>query len=195
MSTNIIQILILILTGLIRPSFPPIISVGELVPDTTRKGNVPKKASNAFFIYRKSCIRKMRVNGISIPMPKASIIIGVLWANELPLVKNEYKQLAEEAKELYNIRYGVIHENNANTLDVATPNTNNATMSNPATNTMDMALPTNMNWVWCTPVHSIISLEYNCDHVESEQTEKLSDFIIFNSISTENGVNQNDFFI
>ncbi|CAG8463536.1 24_t:CDS:2 [Ambispora gerdemannii] len=55
------------LAGFIRPTYPPNISANGLVPNTTRKGNVPKKTSNA-----------------------ASPVIAELWAKEPQLVKNEY---------------------------------------------------------------------------------------------------------
>ncbi|CAG8490995.1 3718_t:CDS:2 [Diversispora eburnea] len=87
-------------TILIRPTYPPQITVDELVTSKPNGGK-PSKSSNAFIIYRKAYVKELHSRGISLQMTQISPVISESWKQEPENVKAEYKRLAEAAKKKY----------------------------------------------------------------------------------------------
>ncbi|CAG8530037.1 10993_t:CDS:2 [Acaulospora morrowiae] len=85
---------------LVKPTFPPLINVDELVPSRPN-GEKPSKSSNAFIIYRKAYVKELHMRGINLQMTQISPMVSESWKQEPEDVKKEYKRLAEAAKKRY----------------------------------------------------------------------------------------------
>ncbi|KAF0425081.1 MATA-HMG [Gigaspora margarita] len=92
----------------IRPPFPPVINVEDLISlressDGTQM--FPSRAPNAFIIYRKQFVKAARDKGYFLPMTVISSMCSRAWENEEENVKLAYKKIARETyvkrKEMY----------------------------------------------------------------------------------------------
>ncbi|CAI2164152.1 16994_t:CDS:1 [Funneliformis geosporum] len=89
----------------IKPTFPPIINLRELIskqvsadPSKNNSGRAP----NAFIIYRKIFVETARKDGYQLPMTVVSLMASQSWELEPEIVKEEYKRLAKEANIIRN---------------------------------------------------------------------------------------------
>ncbi|CAG8513021.1 16612_t:CDS:1 [Acaulospora colombiana] len=83
--------------ALVKPHFPPNISLSDLVSNK-KNGEVPSRSPNAFMIYRKAFVSELHNNGYYLSMTTTSSLASASWKKESEEVKNEYKRLACEAK-------------------------------------------------------------------------------------------------
>ncbi|KAG9294390.1 hypothetical protein G9A89_001895 [Geosiphon pyriformis] len=88
-----------------KPTYPPLLTINDLISRVTRKGRIPTKPPNAFIIYRKNYTFEIKTKKISIDMSQVSSIVGQLWKEEPEFVKNAYKDLARDAKDIFNKRF------------------------------------------------------------------------------------------
>ncbi|KAG9294376.1 hypothetical protein G9A89_001881 [Geosiphon pyriformis] len=88
-----------------KPTYPPLLTINDLIPRVTRKGRTPTKPPNAFIIYRKNYTSEIKDKKISIDMSQVSSIVGQLWKEEAESVKDTYKKLARDAKDIFNKRF------------------------------------------------------------------------------------------
>ncbi|RIB12230.1 hypothetical protein C2G38_2041988 [Gigaspora rosea] len=79
----------------IKPSFPPIIDIDDLVKPKVTK---PSRPPNAFLIYRKAYIKELQSRGINLGMTQISPMVSESWKQEPEIVKQEYKKLAKAAE-------------------------------------------------------------------------------------------------
>ncbi|CAG8623417.1 1676_t:CDS:1, partial [Ambispora gerdemannii] len=82
------------------PSYPPNISVKELIKPANRKQKKPANAPNAFMIYRANYCREIR-NDRKISQPDISSMASQAWKQAPPNVKETYLKLARQAREIY----------------------------------------------------------------------------------------------
>ncbi|CAJ0640468.1 6720_t:CDS:2 [Entrophospora sp. SA101] len=80
----------------IKPPFPPVIDIRELIIKLTN-GKLPAKSPNAFIIYRKAFLDTACANGYKLPMTVISTMVSKSWESEPQYVKDEYKKLSKEA--------------------------------------------------------------------------------------------------
>ncbi|CAG8505829.1 3324_t:CDS:1 [Funneliformis mosseae] len=89
----------------IKPKFPPIINLRELITkqvSTDPSKNNSGRAPNAFIIYRKIFVETARKDGYQLPMTVVSLMASQSWELEPDVVKEEYKRLAKEANIIRN---------------------------------------------------------------------------------------------
>ncbi|CAG8643029.1 6646_t:CDS:1 [Ambispora gerdemannii] len=96
------------MSNIFFPSFPPSISVNELIKPRNRKHKQPAKAPNAFMIYRINYCREIR-NDRNISQPKISSMASQAWEQESQDVKRTYFEFARQAKEIYLARNAENH--------------------------------------------------------------------------------------
>ncbi|CAB4387945.1 hypothetical protein RhiirA5_472660 [Rhizophagus irregularis] len=95
-----------------RPNYPPYINVeeytlsfDEIIKNKRRVKDITKKnAGNSFMLYRKYLYKYLETSGINIPMQSLSSLAGHLWASEPKFVKDYYKKLSDQIKNLHNER-------------------------------------------------------------------------------------------
>ncbi|CAJ0759148.1 17243_t:CDS:2 [Entrophospora sp. SA101] len=80
----------------IKPPFPPVIDIRELIIKLTN-GKLPAKSPNAFLIYRKAFLGTVQADGYKLPMTVISTMVSKSWESEPQYVKDEYKKLSKEA--------------------------------------------------------------------------------------------------
>ncbi|CAG8522074.1 6731_t:CDS:1, partial [Racocetra fulgida] len=83
----------------IRPPFPPVINVEDLISLRESSDGTqlfPSRAPNAFIIYRKQFVKAARDNGYFLPMTVISSLCSRAWENEDEVVKLTYKKIARE---------------------------------------------------------------------------------------------------
>jgi hypothetical protein len=86
-----------ILTNNIKPTYPPIITIYDLI-----KPIKPKLPPNSFFIYRIALIKEYRIKNYKLPpMVELSKIAKKYWDMEPKNVKDFYASLAKDAKSFY----------------------------------------------------------------------------------------------
>ncbi|CAG8589697.1 3758_t:CDS:1 [Cetraspora pellucida] len=79
--------------------FPPQINPEELMNSKTRK--LPSKPPNAFFIYRKVYTKELVAQNLRFKMTDVSPWVSISWKRESPEVKDKYKAIAKEVRQLY----------------------------------------------------------------------------------------------
>jgi hypothetical protein len=86
----------------VRPSFPPIIKVDDLIKNA-RMNNKRKSIPNAFIVYRMALIKEYRIKNRKLPpMAEISKIAKSSWDIEPKEVKDYYEEFVREAKSIYN---------------------------------------------------------------------------------------------
>ncbi|CAG8646518.1 9505_t:CDS:1 [Ambispora gerdemannii] len=96
------------MSNIFFPSFPPRISVDELIKPRNRKQKQPTKAPNAFMIYRINYCREIW-NDRNISQPEISSMASQAWKQESQAVKRTYFEFAKQAKEIYLARNAENH--------------------------------------------------------------------------------------
>ncbi|RGB40171.1 hypothetical protein C1646_664061 [Rhizophagus diaphanus] len=86
----------------IRPSFPPIIKIDDLIKNA-KTTNKRKSIPNAFIVYRMALIKEYRIKNRKLPpMAELSKIAKNSWDLEPKEVKDYYEEFVKEAKSIYN---------------------------------------------------------------------------------------------
>ncbi|CAG8638090.1 9947_t:CDS:1 [Ambispora leptoticha] len=88
------------MSNLFFPSFPPNISLNQLIKPLNRKQKKPTKAPNAFIIYRINYCREILNNG-RLSQPRISSMASQAWKLEPQYVKKTYHNFAKQAQEIY----------------------------------------------------------------------------------------------
>ncbi|CAG8470113.1 10331_t:CDS:1 [Dentiscutata erythropus] len=79
--------------------FPPQINPEDLMNCKTRK--LPSKPPNAFFIYRKVYTKALVAQNLRFKMTDVSPWVSISWKRESTEVKDKYKAIAKEVRQLY----------------------------------------------------------------------------------------------
>ncbi|GBB84171.1 hypothetical protein RclHR1_01080027 [Rhizophagus clarus] len=96
-SNNISDIL-----NYVRPSFPPIIKIDDLI-NNAKMNNKRKSIPNAFIVYRMALIKEYRIKNRKLPpMSEFSKIAKNSWDMEPKEVKDYYEDFVKKAKSVYN---------------------------------------------------------------------------------------------
>ncbi|CAG8622822.1 9548_t:CDS:2, partial [Gigaspora rosea] len=85
----------------IKPAFPPVVDVRELMTKQS-SGRPSVRGPNAFIIYRKVFFETAREDGYQLPMTIVSSMASQSWELEPQNVKDRYKELAKEANKIRN---------------------------------------------------------------------------------------------
>lgn len=86
----------------IRPSFPPIVKIDDLIKNA-KMNNKRKSIPNAFIVYRMALIKEYRIKNRKLPpMAELSKIAKNSWDLEPKEVKDYYEDFVKEAKSIYN---------------------------------------------------------------------------------------------
>ncbi|CAG8672837.1 7981_t:CDS:2, partial [Racocetra fulgida] len=85
----------------IKPAFPPLVNVRELMTKQS-SGRVSVRGPNAFIIYRKVFFETARDDGYQLPMTIVSAMASQSWEQEPEIVKESYRELAKEANKIRN---------------------------------------------------------------------------------------------
>ncbi|CAG8630852.1 13195_t:CDS:2 [Racocetra persica] len=85
----------------IKPAFPPLVNVRELMTKQS-SGRVSVRGPNAFIIYRKVFFETARADGYQLPMTIVSAMASQSWEQEPEIVKELYRELAKEANKIRN---------------------------------------------------------------------------------------------
>jgi hypothetical protein len=91
------------LIDIIKPSFPPTLTIDDLIKNAL-SSNKPKMVPNAFIAYRMALIREYRSKNKNIKLPRMgdfSRIAEDSWNKEPQHVKSYYNKLTKDAKSLY----------------------------------------------------------------------------------------------
>ncbi|CAG8483764.1 7557_t:CDS:1 [Scutellospora calospora] len=85
----------------IKPAFPPVVNVRELMTKQS-SGRSSVRGPNAFIIYRKVFFETARDDGYQLPMTIVSSMASQSWEQEPEIVKESYRELAKEANKIRN---------------------------------------------------------------------------------------------
>ncbi|RIB05226.1 hypothetical protein C2G38_2118910 [Gigaspora rosea] len=66
-----------------------------------KTSKLPSKPPNAFFIYRKVYTRELVAQNLRFKMTDVSPWVSISWKRESPEVKDKYKAIAKEVRQLY----------------------------------------------------------------------------------------------
>ncbi|CAG8451652.1 441_t:CDS:1 [Paraglomus occultum] len=85
---------------LITLPYPPEISPTELL-SRKKSGPCLTKTANAFFVYRKAYVKELKRQGKRIKMTQISGVISYSWSREPEKIRSAYKDIADEASEMF----------------------------------------------------------------------------------------------
>ncbi|CAG8745950.1 16321_t:CDS:1 [Dentiscutata heterogama] len=98
--------------------FPPQINPEDLMNCKTRK--LPSKPPNAFFIYRKVYTKELVAQNLRFKMTDVSPWVSISWKRESNEVKDKYKAIAKEVRQLYKqlkLNSGQVEDNSSSTCE------------------------------------------------------------------------------
>ncbi|CAG8497855.1 5956_t:CDS:1 [Gigaspora margarita] len=135
--------------------FPPPINPEDLM----KTSKLPSKPPNAFFIYRKVYTRELVAQNLRFKMTDVSPWVSISWKRETPEVKDKYKAIAKEVRQLYKqlkLNSSQQVEDTSSSVCDSTPSSGSSSpplSDNQFLSSLFWMLPTNSNFIQLSDSH------------------------------------------